>query len=85
MIVLERRYVPLGILSAQLKLIRAEKIQPRSNLVGEELIKLEYPLEVRTISRASRCKKIQAAERSFTSSQMTITTRYNARCFCSFG
>jgi hypothetical protein len=45
-IVLERRYVPLGILSAQLKLIRAEKIQPRSILIGEELIKLEYPLEV---------------------------------------
>ena len=45
-IVLERRYVPLGILSARLKLVRAEKIQPRSILVGEELIKLEYPLEV---------------------------------------
>ena len=45
-IVLERRYVPLGILSAQLKLVRAEKIQPGAILIGEELIKLEYPLEV---------------------------------------
>lgn len=45
-IVLERRYVPLGILSARLKLVRAEKIRPRSVLIGEELIKLEYPLEV---------------------------------------
>jgi hypothetical protein len=45
-IVLERRYVPLGILSARLKLVRATTIQPGSKLVGEELIKLEYPLEV---------------------------------------
>jgi hypothetical protein len=45
-IVLERRYMPLGILSARLKLVRAEKIQPGSVLRGEELIKLEYPLEV---------------------------------------
>jgi hypothetical protein len=45
-IVLERRYVPLGILSARLKLVRAEKIQPGSILIGEELIRLEYPLEV---------------------------------------
>jgi hypothetical protein len=45
-IVLERRYVPLGILSARLTLVRAEKIQPRSILIGEELIKLGYPLEV---------------------------------------
>ena len=45
-IVLERRYVPLGILSARLKLVRATTIQPGSKLIGEELIKLEYPLEV---------------------------------------
>lgn len=45
-IVLERRYVPLGILSTRLKLVRATTIQPGSKLVGEELIKLEYPLEV---------------------------------------
>jgi hypothetical protein len=45
-LVLERRYVPLGILSARLKLVRATTIQPGSKLVGEELIKLEYPLEV---------------------------------------
>jgi hypothetical protein len=45
-IVLERRYVPFGILSARLKLVRATTIQPGSKLIGEELIKLEYPLEV---------------------------------------
>jgi hypothetical protein len=45
-IVLERRYIPLGILSARLKLVRAEKIQPGSLLIGQELVKLEYPLEV---------------------------------------
>ena len=45
-IVLERRYVPLGILSARLTLVRAETIQPGSILRGDELIKLEYPLEV---------------------------------------
>jgi hypothetical protein len=45
-IVLERRYVPLGILAGRLKLVRAEKVQPGAILIGEELIKLEYPLEV---------------------------------------
>ena len=45
-IVLERRYVPLGILSARLKLVRGATIQLGSKLIGEELIKLEYPLEV---------------------------------------
>jgi hypothetical protein len=45
-IVLERRYVPLGILSARLKLVRAKNIRPGSVLIGQELIKLEYPLEV---------------------------------------
>jgi hypothetical protein len=45
-IVLERRYVPFGILSATVKLVRAATIQPGSKLIGEELIKLEYPLEV---------------------------------------
>ncbi|HZD40283.1 MAG TPA: esterase-like activity of phytase family protein, partial [Terriglobales bacterium] len=45
-IVLERRYVPLGILTARLTLIQAEKIQPGAILIGEELTKLEYPLEV---------------------------------------
>jgi len=45
-LVLERRYVPPGVLAARLKLVRAEKIQPGSILIGEELIKLQYPLEV---------------------------------------
>ena len=45
-IVLERRYVPFGILSARLKLVRGETVQPGAKLVGEELLKLEYPLNV---------------------------------------
>jgi hypothetical protein len=45
-IVLERRYVPFGILSARLKLVRAGNIRPGAVLIGAELIKLEYPLEV---------------------------------------
>jgi hypothetical protein len=45
-IFLERRYVPLGILFARLKLVRAVNIRPGAKLVGEELLRLEYPLEV---------------------------------------
>jgi hypothetical protein len=45
-IVLERRYVPLGILSARLKLVRAKEIQAGAKLVGEELLRLQSPLRV---------------------------------------
>jgi hypothetical protein len=45
-IFLERRYVPLGILFARLKLIKATNIRPGNKLAGEELLRLEYPLEV---------------------------------------
>jgi hypothetical protein len=45
-IVLERRYVPLGILSARLKLVGGKNVQPGAKLLGEELLKLEYPLDV---------------------------------------
>ena len=45
-IVLERRYIPLVSLSIRLSLVRAEQIQPAAKLVGEELLKLQYPLAV---------------------------------------
>jgi hypothetical protein len=45
-IFLERRYVPLGILFARLKLVKAVNIRPGGKLAGEELLRLEYPLEV---------------------------------------
>jgi hypothetical protein len=45
-IVLERRYVPFGILSARLTLVRGPNVRPGAKLVGEELLKLEYPLNV---------------------------------------
>jgi hypothetical protein len=45
-IVLERRYVRFGILSARLKLVRGETVQPGAKLPGEELLQLEYPLNV---------------------------------------
>jgi hypothetical protein len=45
-IVLERRYVPLGILAARLKLVGGKNVQPGAKLLGEELLKLEYPLDV---------------------------------------
>jgi len=45
-IFLERRYVPLGILFARLKLVKAANIRPGARLTGEELLRLEYPLEV---------------------------------------
>jgi hypothetical protein len=45
-IVLERRYVPFGILSARLKLVRSQNIRPGAKLLGEELLRLQYPLAV---------------------------------------
>jgi hypothetical protein len=45
-IVLERRYVPFGILSARLKLLRSKNIYAGSKLVGEELLRLESPLRL---------------------------------------
>jgi hypothetical protein len=45
-IVLERRYVPLGILSVRLTLVPGRQIQPGAKLRGEELLRLEYPLNV---------------------------------------
>jgi hypothetical protein len=45
-LVLERRYMSLGIFSARLKLVKAKNIQPGARLVGEELLRLQSPLEV---------------------------------------
>jgi hypothetical protein len=44
-IVIERRYVPLGIFTSD-ELVKARDIQPGAKLVGEELLRLEYPLEI---------------------------------------
>jgi hypothetical protein len=46
LIVLERRYVRFGILSARLTLVKAKSIQPGAKLAGQELVKLEQPLAV---------------------------------------
>jgi hypothetical protein len=46
LLVLERRYVRFGILSARLTLVKAESIRPGAKLVGEELLRLERPLAV---------------------------------------
>ena len=45
-LVLERRYVPLGIWSARLALVDAKSIQSGSKLRGRELLRLEQPLAV---------------------------------------
>jgi hypothetical protein len=45
-LVLERRYVPFGILSARLTLVKGNSIQPGAQLAGKELLKLEQPLAV---------------------------------------
>jgi hypothetical protein len=45
-LVLERRYVPFGILSARVTRVNAKNIQPGAKLVGRELLKLEQPLAV---------------------------------------
>jgi hypothetical protein len=46
LIVLERRYVPFGILSARLTLVGGRNIQSGAKLGGEELLRLEYPMNV---------------------------------------
>jgi hypothetical protein len=43
-LVLERRYVLFGILSARLTLVKANDIQPGARLAGKELLRLEQPL-----------------------------------------
>jgi hypothetical protein len=43
-LVLERRYVRFGILSARITMIKADSLKPGARLVGKQLIKLEQPL-----------------------------------------
>ncbi len=45
-LVLERRYVPLGVLLARVTLVDGKTIQPGAKLRGRELLKVEYPLVV---------------------------------------
>jgi hypothetical protein len=45
-LVLERRYVPFGILSARLKLVRGAAIHPGARVAGSEILALEYPLNI---------------------------------------
>lgn len=45
-LVLERRYVPFGILSARVTRVDAGDIRPGARLAGKELLKLEQPLAV---------------------------------------
>lgn len=44
LLVLERRYVPLGILSARITLVKGNDLRPGAKLAGKELLKLEQPL-----------------------------------------
>lgn len=43
-LVLERRYIPLGILSARLTLIKGDDLQAGAKLIGKELFEIEQPL-----------------------------------------
>jgi len=45
-LVLERRYAPLGIWAARLALVEAKSVQPGGKLRGRELLRLEQPLAV---------------------------------------
>jgi hypothetical protein len=45
-LVLERRYVPFGILSTKLKLVNASSLKAGAKLIGRELLALEQPLAV---------------------------------------
>jgi hypothetical protein len=46
LLVLERRYVPFGILSARLTLVDSKTLRPGAKLTGNELLRLEQPLAV---------------------------------------
>lgn len=46
LLVLERRYMPLGVLSARVTLVEGKTIEPGAKLSGRELLKVEYPLVV---------------------------------------
>ena len=43
-LVLERRYGPLGILSARVTLVKGDELRAGAKLIGKELLKLEQPL-----------------------------------------
>jgi len=45
-LVLERHYMPFGVLSARLTIIDGKAIRPGAKLSGKELLKIEYPLVV---------------------------------------
>ncbi|MGH7812027.1 MAG: esterase-like activity of phytase family protein, partial [Candidatus Binatia bacterium] len=45
-IVLERRYRPLGIFSVRLALVNQKDLRPGAKLTGKELLRLEQPLAV---------------------------------------
>ncbi|HEY1236629.1 MAG TPA: esterase-like activity of phytase family protein [Candidatus Binatia bacterium] len=43
-LVLERRYVPFGILSARITIVEDKRLRAGAKLIGKELLKLEQPL-----------------------------------------
>ena len=43
-LVLERRYVPFGVLSARLTIVDGKAVKPGAKLTGRELLKIEQPL-----------------------------------------
>ena len=45
-LVLERRYVPFGVLSARLTLVDGKTIRPGGKLSGREILRIEHPLVV---------------------------------------
>jgi len=45
-LVLERRYVPFGVLSARLTIVDSKTVRPGAKLSGRELLRLEHPLAV---------------------------------------
>jgi hypothetical protein len=45
-LVLERRYVPFGIFSSRITLVKAGSLRPGAKLAGKELLKLEQPQAV---------------------------------------
>jgi hypothetical protein len=81
-LVLERRYVPLGILSARITLVKGSHLRAGAKLVGKELLKLEQPLaadnyEGIAVERTSKGSMIFiVSDNNYNSFQQTLLLQF---------
>ena len=82
MLVLERRYVPLGILSARITLVEGSHLRAGGNLIGKELLKLEQPLAAENyegiaVERTSKGSMIFiVSDNNYNSFQQTLLLQF---------